>query len=129
MYRMSRMIPGPYSGAWCHRLFSIMQAKRLTQEQAAEALGMRQGTLWGYLHGRTKPPTEKLEAWADGLKLHGSDRDQFIWLAHEFHVPILVWDRCRALAEELEATLASARDLRDRLATLHPGGQPVRKII
>lgn len=112
IYPMPRSPMGPYYGAWCQRLASILMQRKLSQERAARLLGMNQSTLCGYLRGRNKPPMDRLPRWADLLRLRGSERDQFIWLAYEYHTPVPVWERLILLESELEHARASALALR-----------------
>jgi hypothetical protein len=42
------------------------------------------------LKGRKPPPLERIEAWAEALALHGSERERFIEDAHLVHATPLV---------------------------------------
>lgn len=57
------------------------------------------------------PPLDRLDAWADALKLEGAARDHFWDLATIAHLPELVRGRFEKIVEEHRKLLADYRDL------------------
>jgi len=51
---------------------------------------------------RTMPPKERIEPWADALRLTGAPRQRFLELAWLAHTPDFIRERYAALSEEVE---------------------------
>lgn len=51
---------------------------------------------------RTMPPKERIEPWADALRLHGDARRRFLELAWLAHTPVFIQERYAMMESELE---------------------------
>jgi transcriptional regulator with XRE-family HTH domain len=61
--------------------------------------------------GRRLPPLDRIEAWADALKITGDDRSDFLRAAYLAHAP----EQVRHLVADLETRIAA---LADRLTAI-----------
>lgn len=91
---------------WRAQTKTIMDAQAATQWDVAHAIAealnrptFTQATVQSALSGRTRPPLDAIEAWADSLKLKGAKRDAWLALAISAHLSptmaanVLRWQR------------------------------------
>jgi transcriptional regulator with XRE-family HTH domain len=107
----------------------------MSQHQLAAAIGEPVSSINAWVAGKTRPPLEDLETWANALRLSTDERAQFRWHALEGYCHEEVWAKCARLERELaDAAVEGSRlatecselrahcgDLREKLA--HARGQ------
>lgn len=81
------MVKGKWYSAWCPYFVSLFEERRLKPSQFADLVDETRNNISQYQHGLIKPPLEKLNFWADRLKLTEEERSKFFRLAHLAHTP------------------------------------------
>lgn len=79
-------------------------------------VGKSQGSIAPVLVGKQRPPLDELPRWADALKLHGHDREQFLWLAMQPWTPDPVWERVAELEDLLRRCREQVAQQQQRLS-------------
>lgn len=101
-----------FATSWCDFFVFMLKQRRLNQSTFADLVGEKPPVINQYATGRSKPPLNSLDRWADALRMNTTDRWRFHWLALEAYTPRAVWDRI----VEMEASLASLEQTRVELA-------------
>lgn len=65
---------------------------------------------------RTRPPDERIEPWADALRLTGAARQRFLELAWLTHTPEFIRERYLVLTDEVEKLRMQAAQRRKKRA-------------
>lgn len=116
---MSNKEPGKFSGRWCEVFQEHLDRSRMSVRELAHAIGTSSQVLSSYQHGAARVDLAKVEPLARALKLTPAEREEFVWLAYEPHVPPAVWERLMraeavnaAHAQELVKLKAKAAKLK-----------------
>lgn len=107
-----------YYGPWSAFFQYCLERSRLSQNSLAEITGDPQQSINNYLIGRTRPPLDRIEAYAKALQLEGSEFANFLLLAHQAHTPELVLKRLEDLERKLALAERTAIELQAERATL-----------
>lgn len=101
---------GAFYSHWCVLLEFHMRRKRLTGQAFAAIVGKAQPVFHAYYAGKTRPPLDLLNSWAEKLGLTPTERDQFVTAAYEAWTPGPIWARLVELEARAFGAASHVRD-------------------
>ncbi len=107
-------------------LRALVRDRLTTQDALAQKLGLDQKTISLTMLGKIPPPIdERLDQWADALRLEGQDRDQFRRAAFLARTPAVIREEIQQdrikIAELEERVTRLALTISDLLGGKRPG--------